>query len=255
MIGLQEARSFFHNVLPDIRLGQQHFSLDEFQRNVEGKYESFNTAIAGTGIVMHPIKGTAAKTSKEYTLIVVTEYGTKRILLGKKNRGFGVGMYNSFGGKVEPHEINSIPKSAIRELYEETGIKVDHESTMAACRVGMLHFTFEDSSAEMVVHLFRINLTFGSNYIKTEEKIQCDGSKHTVISVPSKSIIRDREEITPVWFDDYTHIPLANMFADDSIWMPYLLISTHDPLHFNGWFHFQPGGQETNTLLHYYVDH
>jgi 8-oxo-dGTP pyrophosphatase MutT (NUDIX family) len=38
-----------------------------------------------------------------------------------KKRGFGHGKYNGFGGKVEKSE--TISQAAIREMYEESGIK------------------------------------------------------------------------------------------------------------------------------------
>jgi hypothetical protein len=37
------------------------------------------------------------------------------------------------------------------------------------------------------------------------------------------STIRPCDEIIPQWFDDYSDIPLHNMFADDSIWLTRLL--------------------------------
>lgn len=49
---------------------------------------------------------------KYYTNAFVVKDG--KVLLGYKKRGFGVGKYNGFGGKVEPGEL---PRdAAIREL-------------------------------------------------------------------------------------------------------------------------------------------
>jgi hypothetical protein len=44
----------------------------------------------------------AAPGAKLFTLVFVLD-GT-RVLLGMKKRGFGVGLWNGFGGKVEPNE-------------------------------------------------------------------------------------------------------------------------------------------------------
>jgi hypothetical protein len=53
------------------------------------------------------------------------------------------------------------------------------------------------------------------------------------------------------------------MFADDSIWLTYYLSSldarrdkrSHASLpKMNGWFHFAPGGDGNNQILHYFLD-
>jgi len=58
-------------------------------------------------------------------------------------------------------------------------------------------------------------------------------------------------------------IPLHQMFADDSIWLTYYLSSldarrdkrSHASLpKMNGWFHFAPGGDGNNQILHYFLD-
>jgi 8-oxo-dGTP pyrophosphatase MutT (NUDIX family) len=197
----------FPKALPPSRLGQSHDTLDAF-RTAQGDF--------------------VASKSKEYTLVVVTESKhTQRILLGLKNRGFGVGMYNSFGGKFD-HPDETVEQCASRELQEETNILVT-ANVMKRHKVGILRMTFEDSPTEMILHLFHV-------YI--------DATKHT---------IQDCEEITPQWFDDWHQIPLDNMFADDSLWLTQLLTSKV-PISMNGWYHFQAGGQDTNTILDYYMN-
>ncbi|MEA3323508.1 MAG: NUDIX domain-containing protein, partial [Patescibacteria group bacterium] len=54
------------------------------------------------------------------TLIIV--FNENKILLGMKKRGFGVGKWNGFGGKVEKNE--NIFESVERELLEESGLKI-----------------------------------------------------------------------------------------------------------------------------------
>ena len=56
---------------------------------------------------------------KLLTLIEVLDPVGKRVLLGMKKRGFGAGMWNGFGGKVELGE--TVEEGARRELEEETG--------------------------------------------------------------------------------------------------------------------------------------
>lgn len=42
--------------------------------------------------------------AKNKLLTLVLVHNPKQILLGMKKRGFGVGRWNGFGGKVEPNE-------------------------------------------------------------------------------------------------------------------------------------------------------
>jgi 8-oxo-dGTP pyrophosphatase MutT (NUDIX family) len=200
---LDNNKAQFPKRLPSSRLGQSHSTLEAF---------------------CEAVQFTAHK-SKEFTLVVVTDQ--KRILLGMKNRGFGEGMYNSFGGKFDSPE-ESVEACACRELEEETNIKIPLEE-MKKCKVGIQRYSFQQDPVEMVMHVFRIDI-----HDKKCEIRQCD-------------------EITPEWFDDYHQIPLDNMFADDSLWLTELL-SSSTPVLINGSYHFREDCQETNTILHYHMD-
>jgi len=57
---------------------------------------------------------------KILTLALIINEQKQEILLGLKKRGFGVGKWNGFGGKVDPHE--TVFQGALRELKEESGI-------------------------------------------------------------------------------------------------------------------------------------
>ena len=213
------ARKNFVNVKPEEKLGTQHDSLTAFQ-----KAASFSPT-----------------TEKRYTLVLVTEPAKKRMLLGQKHRGFGKGMFNSFGGKIEMGETEA--ESARRELLEETGIDVPMH-VMSNAEVGVLHFTFDDSPTKMTVHLFRINVDC------TGEKENSSNAKEFKLD---PTVIRGCDEITPMWIEDWYKIPLDNMFADDSVWLTHLL-HTKEALLLDGYFHFCAGGQETNKIMHYYVE-
>lgn len=52
----------------------------------------------------------AMYTTKLFTLVLVVQ--PQRVLLGMKKRGFGAGLWNGFGGKVQPGE--SIEEAARR---------------------------------------------------------------------------------------------------------------------------------------------
>uniref|UniRef100_A0A8C6YN90 Oxidized purine nucleoside triphosphate hydrolase n=1 Tax=Nothoprocta perdicaria TaxID=30464 RepID=A0A8C6YN90_NOTPE len=85
-------------------------------------------------------------TSRLFTLVLVVQ--PPRVLLGMKKRGFGAGLWNGFGGKVQPGE--SIEEAARRELLEESGLTVDTLQKM-----GQITFEFVGSSELMEVHIFR----------------------------------------------------------------------------------------------------
>ncbi|MCX6723644.1 MAG: NUDIX domain-containing protein [Candidatus Staskawiczbacteria bacterium] len=71
---------------------------------------------------------------KIMTLCIV--YQPPKILLGMKKRGFGMGRWNGFGGKVDNGE--TIENAAKRELREEAGIEVKNLD-----KVGIIDFEFK----------------------------------------------------------------------------------------------------------------
>ena len=80
---------------------------------------------------------------KILTLFTVTNQLTNTILLGYKKRGFGAGMYNGFGGKVESGE--SIEAGAQRELLEECGLApIDYY------KCGIIKCMYKDTDTLMV---------------------------------------------------------------------------------------------------------
>jgi 8-oxo-dGTP diphosphatase/8-oxo-dGTP diphosphatase/2-hydroxy-dATP diphosphatase len=166
--------------------------------------------------------------TKSYSLIVCLSPSSSQILLGLKKRGFGTGLYNSFGGKIEQGETPAT--GAARELEEEAGVRcpVNH---MERCRVGDLHFTFADTNNKMLVHLFCVDL----------DSAEIDAS----------SINWECDEIAPRWFP-MSEVPFGNMFADDSVWLPMLLKDAS--ARFSGYFHFQPGGDKVNLVDSYFLD-
>lgn len=68
------------------------------------------------------------------------------VLLGEKKRGFGMGKWNGFGGKVEPSDT-TIAAAAAREIQEEANVSV-HTNDLEPR--GVLTFTFEGGK-EMLV--------------------------------------------------------------------------------------------------------
>lgn len=126
---------------------------------------------------------------KTTTLCMIHQH--PRVLLGMKKRGFGVGRWNGFGGKVAEGE--TIEQAAIREMQEEAGIVV-HEHDLE--KVGLLDFTFTDNPEAIEVHVFRIDDFSGE---------------------PTES-----EEMKPEWFY-IDEIPFSDMWPDDIYWYPLFL--------------------------------
>ena len=63
----------------------------------------------------------SSKKRKVLTLVLLRE--DNQVLLGMKKRGFGVGKWNGFGGKLEPGE--TVVEAAAREVKEECGFTVN----------------------------------------------------------------------------------------------------------------------------------
>lgn len=127
------------------------------------------------------------------------------VLLIKKKRGVGEGLYNGPGGKVEEGET---PKeAAIREVEEETCVKTEKLE-----RAGELEFYFGE---EPFMHVYVFKTTYYSG--KPQET----------------------EEAQPEWFET-NNIPLENMWPDDKYWIPLMLENKE----FKGVFYFDEDGDK-----------
>jgi 8-oxo-dGTP diphosphatase len=116
----------------------------------------------------------------------------EEILLGLKKIGFGEGKYGGFGGKVEAGETPEM--AAVREMAEETGIKVAAQDLQ---RVGHLTFLFPYQPAwSQVVHVFLAR--------------SWDGEAGESV------------EAQPFWFPTNS-IPYARMWQDCAYWLPLVL--------------------------------
>ena len=115
-----------------------------------------------------------------------------RILLGRKKRGFGAHKYNGFGGKIQHGE--SFRSCAVRELYEESGIRVNLNDLEC---VGLFDFQFpHDESLTHVGYVY-------------------------FVRIPHTQAI-ESEEMEPCWFD-LDEIPYEHMWDGDRTWVPLLL--------------------------------
>lgn len=125
---------------------------------------------------------------KLLTLVIIQQ--ENHVLLGMKKRGFGVGRWNGFGGKVNENE--SIEEAAQRELKEEAGIELGDDGE----EVGVLEFEYHGDPDILQVHIFRVT-QFAGEPMETEE-------------------------MRPQWFDA-NEIPFDLMWPDDKHWFPLLL--------------------------------
>ena len=115
-----------------------------------------------------------------------------RILLGRKKRGFGADKYNGFGGKINAGE--SFRQCAVRELYEESGIRVD--ASDLEC-VALFDFQFPyDESLTHVGYVYFVRVT-------DVKPIESD-------------------EMEPHWFT-FADVPYEHMWEGDRTWLPMLL--------------------------------
>ncbi|KAJ4462144.1 putative 7,8-dihydro-8-oxoguanine triphosphatase [Paratrimastix pyriformis] len=123
-----------------------------------------------------------------------------RVLLGMKKRGFGVGKYNGFGGKVQADETPL--QGALRELQEECGlIPIDTRPR------GILLFEFvePDKRWYLEVHLYSATKFTGN--------------------------VTESEEMRPEWFA-YPDVPHGKMWEDDKYWWPILMRDSNFLGHF-----------------------
>ncbi len=129
-----------------------------------------------------------------------------KILLIKKKRGPGEGLYNGPGGKIENSEA---PESAaVREFVEETGVM-----PLDPAHCGTVAFYFgQKEKPDWMVHVFRATKFRG------------------------EPVITDEAE--PRWFA-LEEIPYADMWPDDAIWMPLMLQGKK----FMGKFYFDESGK------------
>ncbi|NTW15099.1 MAG: 8-oxo-dGTP diphosphatase [Candidatus Moranbacteria bacterium] len=121
--------------------------------------------------------------SKIMTLTMIVRDG--KMLLGMKKRGFGVGKWNGFGGKVEEGE--SIREAAIREVFEESGLTVEELE-----EAGTAEFSFEDGTGSRTVHVFRC-ASYSGDPVETDE-------------------------MRPEWFD-LDRLPISDMWPADTHWL------------------------------------
>ncbi|KAL7527919.1 LOW QUALITY PROTEIN: hypothetical protein ACHAXR_002189 [Thalassiosira sp. AJA248-18] len=284
----QTIRRPYHHAIPTSRLGTKHESLASFadavsaDRQKENKKQHDNDVPTEFSLVVilspnaHLINDDTHGSNTGEDNASNASKGIS-VLLGKKLRGFGEGFYSCFGGKLEKSqgEHNQPAKGAVREVQEETGINIPLP-VMEDGYVGTINFTFEDCDVNraMRVRLYCVFVTLShdAKYMtssqtpnSTEDHIidngqnkYINGAQFPVTVHPNQ--IRGCDEIEPRWFHNIYEVPLDQMFADDSLWLTMLLshydvVGDNEPpkFMFNAWYHFHPGGTETNSIMHHFI--
>ena len=115
-----------------------------------------------------------------------------QILLGMKKRGFGVGKYNGFGGKLKLGE--TVEEATLREFQEESGLcsKSEHLKKMAEID---FYFPYKPEWNQ-TVHVYTISTFSGKP--------------------------QETEEMAFQWFKR-NEIPYHQMWDDDKYWLPLVL--------------------------------
>ncbi len=133
-----------------------------------------------------------------------------RLLLAMKKRGFGQGLWNGFGGKLQPGETAAA--AAEREMAEESGL-----ANIQLQPAGQLNFfTPGGEDLHIICQLFRIAGAAGE---------------------PTETV-----EMRPAWFT-LSIIPYDLMWPDDRYWLPQFLLGYNIEASF--WF-----GKDNTVLRH-----
>ncbi|CEL53258.1 7,8-dihydro-8-oxoguanine triphosphatase OS=Homo sapiens GN=NUDT1 PE=1 SV=3 [Rhizoctonia solani AG-1 IB] len=140
---------------------------------------------------------------KRFTNAFVFDPEENKILLGLKKRGFGVGIYNGFGGKLDAGE--TIADAALRELREESNLS----ASLEPC--GLLFFVGAGHAHAHHITVFRAH-TWQGQPTETDE-MRPEWFAYPSLEIPSTSVPSDT--LAP--------FPYSAMWKDDPLWVPHLL--------------------------------
>lgn len=113
------------------------------------------------------------------------------ILLALKKRGFGVGLRNGVGGKIEPGE--TIEQAMLRECQEEICVTPQNYK-----KVAKIDFNGKSGNEPWTIQA----------HIYTSDTWQGEPT--------------ETEEMAPKWYK-ISEIPYEQMWDDDKYWLPLLL--------------------------------
>jgi len=123
--------------------------------------------------------------------LLAEQDGHPLILLGRKLRGFGKGKIVLPGGKVEPGE--SARAAAVREFFEETGLKVSDAQLQLAAQINFRFSALPAADMDCTAFL-----------------------AHSASGNPGVS-----DELEPLWIR-LDQLPVEQMWQDSEMWLPQL---------------------------------
>jgi 8-oxo-dGTP pyrophosphatase MutT (NUDIX family) len=134
------------------------------------------------------------KTKERMIVFLLRENnGVQEVLLGMKAKGFGQGLWNGFGGKINENELKEV--GACREVKEECGVNI---SASDLSYRGNIHFFWEDNIIkDFICHLYVVRNWVGEPRVS--------------------------DEMNPIKWYSFDSIPYDTMWKDDVLWIPHVL--------------------------------
>eukprot|EP00754_Rhynchopus_humris_P009144 Rhum_TRINITY_DN13940_c0_g1::Rhum_TRINITY_DN13940_c0_g1_i1::g.66100::m.66100/K17816/NUDT1, MTH1; 8-oxo-dGTP diphosphatase / 2-hydroxy-dATP diphosphatase len=127
----------------------------------------------------------------------------RRVLLGRKKRGFKAGLWFGYGGKVEATD-ETVEAAACRELEEEACVRLD---AAALVPVGRLHVQFNEPARKYLeIHAFRV-----------------DAALPDVRA--ALAALAETDEMSPAWYDE-CDVPWGSCLPDVRAWYPHAFAGT-----------------------------
>jgi 8-oxo-dGTP diphosphatase/2-hydroxy-dATP diphosphatase len=132
-----------------------------------------------------------------YEAVVLFFIRDGKVLLAIKKKKIGKGLWNGYGGGIEPEDLT--PKdAAVRELGEESGGMTTSVDKLTQVADTCFHNTTEDGTT-FVCHML------------------------VYFAYEWKGEARETDEMSlPTWFD-FDKIPTDKMLPADKVWLPIVL--------------------------------
>ncbi|TFY73245.1 hypothetical protein EWM64_g10767 [Hericium alpestre] len=157
-----------------------------------------------------------------------------KLLLGYKKRGFGVGKYNGFGGKVDPGETPD--QAAVRELKASVSNRYINKRLKRTQEEAGIDAPLQHCGTFLFVMkpgpewAFQIELYRADTYSGTLEETDEMRPQWFSVSPPSldsavAEVASKAEELSEA--PALSSIPFASMWEGDYLWFPFLLSNQH----------------------------
>ncbi len=123
-----------------------------------------------------------------------------KVLLARKMKKIGAGLWNGYGGGIEPGETPI--QAAVRELHEEAGINLESNKLEKVAYITFCNKTSDSHEFICIMHVYLIHVS--------------DSDLENID-------IKETDEMhTPTWFES-NNLPFNEMLAADREWLPLVL--------------------------------